>query len=392
MPRSKSTRTKPAKPSPDYPLYAHNSGKWAKKIRSKLFYFGRWDDPEQALDDYLQVKDDLEAGRDPWTIDPEAFTVADACNHFLESHEARVERNDLSPRTFADYHKSCKLMTELLGRNASVLKLGPEHFRSAINSIASRRNPIGTANEVTRFKTVFKWCVAEGLLDREPKYGPDFRQPKAKSIRAHRAQQPAKAFEQDELLAVIDECGTHLQAMVLLGINCAFSNSDCSAVPIDALDLKSGWVHFARQKTAIDRRIPLWPETVEALQRSLERRPESMCKQTENAFFVRPDGRAWAGPVDPTNHITKHFNGALKRSEVSRPGLSFYSLFHTFETIAGDSKDQVAVDAIMGHVDNSMAAIYRHGIDDQRLVDVVNYVRRWLYPNAVILKLSSTGA
>ena len=52
-----------------------------------------------------------------------------------------------------------------------------------------------------------------------------------------------------------------------------------------------------------------------------------------------------------------------------------------FETAAGNtSRDQVAIDAIMGHVDSSMAANYRHGIDDQRLRDVVDAVRSWLWP------------
>jgi hypothetical protein len=42
-----------------------------------------------------------------------------------------------------------------------------------------------------------------------------------------------------------------------------------------------------------------------------------------------------------------------------------YSLRRTFETVAGASKDQVAVDNIMGHVVESMAAVYREGIEDQ---------------------------
>jgi integrase len=62
-----------------------------------------------------------------------------------------------------------------------------------------------------------------------------------------------------------------------------------------------------------------------------------------------------------------------------RKGRGFYSLRHTFETIGGDSRDQVAVNHIMGHADASMAGIYRERIEDQRLIDVVNHVRRWLF-------------
>ena len=58
---------------------------------------------------------------------------------------------------------------------------------------------------------------------------------------------------------------------------------------------------------------------------------------------------------------------------------SFYGLRHSFETIGGEAKDQVAVDAIMGHADESMSAVYREWISDERLKAVTEHVRMWLF-------------
>ncbi len=56
MPESHSTTPeasgKPAKPYPDFPLTAHPTRRWCKKIKGKLHCFGRWEDPEGALREY----------------------------------------------------------------------------------------------------------------------------------------------------------------------------------------------------------------------------------------------------------------------------------------------------------------------------------------------------
>jgi integrase len=169
--------------------------------------------------------------------------------------------------------------------------------------------------------------------------------------------------------------------MILLGINCGFGNNDCGTLPKTALDLKNGWVDYPRPKTAIERRCPLWTETIEAINEAMKVRPAHKDREHNQLVFITRYGHPWAKDV-ADSPITKGFRKLLDELELYRPGLGFYCLRHTFETIAGEARDQVAVDHIMGHSDASMADAYRESVGDERLQDVVDHVHTWLYPQA----------
>src|SRR6185503_5587781 len=91
--------SKPSKPRPDFPLFPHATGRWSKKIRGKLHYFGPWSEPDAALAKYLEAKDDLHAGRKP-RPGPGALTVKDLANSFLNHKQALMDAGELSPRTW----------------------------------------------------------------------------------------------------------------------------------------------------------------------------------------------------------------------------------------------------------------------------------------------------
>jgi hypothetical protein len=84
--RDDGKKGKPRKPRPDWPLYPHRSGQWAKKIRGKTHYFGPWPAPEAALQKYLDERDDLHAGRTPHSKRG-GLTMRELCNRFLSAKQ-----------------------------------------------------------------------------------------------------------------------------------------------------------------------------------------------------------------------------------------------------------------------------------------------------------------
>jgi hypothetical protein len=134
---------KPAKPYPDFPLFPHAAGQWAKKVRGRLHYFGVWADPDAALAKYLEQKDALHAGRKP-RPDAGAATVKDVANDFLNAKRALVDAGELSPRTWADYKQVCDLVVAHLGKSRPAEDAGPDDFAALRNKVAkdTSTNPV----------------------------------------------------------------------------------------------------------------------------------------------------------------------------------------------------------------------------------------------------------
>src|SRR5258708_5717984 len=114
---------KPNRPK-DFPLFAHATGRWAKKVRGKLHYFGKWNAPEAALNKWLDEKDDLLAGRTP-RVKGDGLTIKDLVNGFLSAKKHLVDTGELAGRTFADYHSSCAHAVAVFVRKRLVSDLAP---------------------------------------------------------------------------------------------------------------------------------------------------------------------------------------------------------------------------------------------------------------------------
>jgi integrase len=184
-------------------------------------------------------------------------------------------------------------------------------------------------------------------------------------------------FERDEIRKMLAAAGPQLKAMILLGINCGFGNNDCGRLPLSALNLQEQWVDFPRPKTGIGRRCPLWPETVEAIEAALAKRPRAKDEADAGLTFITKYGTPWA-KANIDNPISKEMRKLLDELGINGKR-NFYCLRRGFETIGGEAKDQVAVDFIMGHSREDMASIYRQGVSDERLLAVVQHVHDWLF-------------
>jgi len=251
--------------------------------------------------------------------------------------------------------------------------------------LAKRYGVVGLRNAVNTCRVILKYASDNRLIDTPVNYGQAFDRPSAKTLRKARNAAGPRLFEADEIRRILAAADPTMRAMILLGCNCGFGNSDIANLTQSALNLESGRVDFPRVKTEIPRRVPRWPETVAALQDAIKARPKPATRDEAGLCFLTIRGKRWVRTQQsrktdrliPRDVLSQKFAKLLKRLEIyGRQGLGFYTLRHNFQTI-GDAKDPEAMAALMGHVDSSMGAVTRERIPEERLQAVVDVVRAW---------------
>lgn len=358
------------------------TGQYCKRYKGHVYYFGNKLD--EALKRFAEEWPDIIAGRQRRQRD--SITVADLVDHFLTIKRQAVDEQELSARTWSEYHRCCEFIATAFGNSQYVSDLRPEDFRKLRTLLATHFSANSLTKYITFTRSVFAWGFESDLLTVPVRYGNFFDKPAKRVLRMERAQKQAKLISAADIHKLLAAAEPQLRAMILLGINCAYGPTDCATLQRETLEVKPGWINFPRPKTGIARRCPLWPETIAALELVSEVRPSHKYEADSDNVFITKYGHRWVRFVDRGNEkrgsvqnsIAPEFRKLCKKAGVKSPG-GPYCLRHVFRTIADNTKDQVAIGIIMGHHDESQANYYREKVDDARLEAVTKYVRDWLF-------------
>src|SRR5260370_29712122 len=243
----------------------------------------------------MQEKDALYAGRVPRARQEEdGLNLADLVGRLLTSKKRLLGARELSPRTLQDYYDCSERLVNHFGKGRLVDDLGSDDFEAYRAVLAKRYGPAGLGNEIQRIRVVLKYASDAGMIDKPMRYGPGFKRPSKKTLRIARHANGKRMFEPAQLKAMLGAAGVSLKAMILLGCNCGFGNNDVALLPLTALDLDAGWVNYPRPKTGINRRCPLWPETVAALREVIANRPRAKDDADAGLVFLTRHRGPWA--------------------------------------------------------------------------------------------------
>jgi integrase len=213
---------------------------------------------------------------------------------------------------------------------------------------------------ISILKAIFHWAQKNDILDHIPNIDAISR---SKII--HKQRMIFTHGEINKLLAIAD---TQMKTMIWLGLNCGFGCTDCSELQWKHLDLANGRVVFPRRKTGIQRDLPLWLETIDAL-KAVSRKGKFVFYTARGNQFVRNVLKTDTNGQEkysPLNSISTKFSKLLKKSELNVPkGTGFYTLRRTAATMAARSGDPFAVQRLLGHANLLMATRYVQDVSVQ---------------------------
>lgn len=369
--------TKPAKPYPEFPLFAHSRGYWCKKFKGKQYNCGRWYDDDgssnhvAALAQWKEIRNRLELGDAP-KQKRGALTTDLLVNLFLDAKGAKVDTDDLSPSTFNQYKLACAWIKKNLGAHRLIETLQPSDFTSLRKKFPKGWKTKTITHQINNTRMVFKWAYDTGLIDRPIRYGDNFSRPSMRRVMAERAKSNKKQFTYKEFWTLYKHASVQVRAWMLLGLNCGYGNSDLSRLTVK--QASGEWLDAIRGKTSEDRRCWLWPETRRAIKAVLQDHDggDLLFRTRHGQCLVEEDGTRDA--------VAGEFKKLREATKIDRKGVGFYCLRHMTLTIGEQCPEvpnvKIITGHVMGHRDGSMAGHYRESIPDASIKKVCQYIRK----------------
>jgi integrase len=348
--------------SDKFPLTLHATGQYCKKIQGKIHYFGS--DKREALQKYLDQstylhghQDDMQQPRPT----EDQMTLRQLCDMYLKYQYSKLQASDLTARHHNDQIDSLNRLMAFLGHDRKIRSISTLDLQNYKRTLQNSYGSVYRLNlHISLMKALFHWAKKYEILKNIPNIDAVSR-----GMIVHKER---FIFDSQQITKLLAAADTRMQAMIWLGLNCGFGCTDCAGLMWTDLDLVSGRVKLPRKKTGIFRDLPLWPETVAALEKIPRKGKIVFYTSRGNPYIqtlLKIDGNG-NRKYTTLNAITTMFLRLIKKVGLEVPkGTGFYSLRRTAATFAARSGDPFVVQRLLGHADLQMATRYVQDVSAQ---------------------------
>jgi len=361
--------------SDKFPLTLHPTGQYCKKVKGKMYYFGS--DKKEALQRYLDQATYLHGCQNNLQESTsDNMTLKQLCDMYLKYQYLKLRANALTASHHNEQIGSLNKLMAFLGQNIEINNISTLDLQNYKRRI--QKSPVSVCRlnlHISIMKAMFHWARKNDVLANIPNIDA--------VSRGKIVHQEKFTFDPEQINKLLSATDVKMRAMIWLGLNCGFGCTDCSELKWTDLDFVNARVRLPRRKTGISRDLPLWPETIEAI--------ENVPKTGKLVFYTsrgnpyihtisKPDGNG-NEKYTTLNTVTTKFSRLIKKSGLDVPkGTGFYTLRRTAATIAARSGDPFAVQRLLGHVDLQMATRYVQDVSKQT-DKVIENSRNFMLPS-----------
>lgn len=393
-------QTKPVQWPPrvprNFPLTVAPRG-YVKRIAGRLRWICGRVPPKEALKAYHRKASALLAGARPVAQPKQVggiVTLHYILSRWIIDRRDDAERGELTYGSFGQYRDSAKAIDAIAG-HYNVADVTPDSTRAIYDRLAKDHTLDFAKRAVAHLRTCCRhaeeqgWCAPVRLGQKTV----------AKLIARPKVSMKWRLYTPAEIRTILDALEAkirtadgrsrpsliQLRAMIYLALNGGYGAQELADLPRAVVDLAGGCIDYRRGKTGADHIVPLWPETIAALEPVLSLRPG------DELMFRTREGNPWCfeaakyregrlvGKIDNDN-VNQRFTELVKPLGLKTHGVGFYKLRHLFATTADRCIDRNAVSVLMGHsLGGSRDHYIRVGVD--RLRQVVEFVRHELLTN-----------
>jgi integrase len=280
---------------------------------------------------------------------------------YLKYQYSKLQANDLTASHHNEQIGSLNKLMAFLGQNIDINNISTLDLQNYKRRIQKSHVSVCRLNlHISIMKALFHWARKNDVLENIPNIDAISR---GKIVHHERF-----TFDTERINKLLSCADVKMRAMIWLGLNCGFGCTDCSELKWTDLDLVNARVKLPRRKTGILRDLPLWPETVESLEKILRTGKLVFYTSRGNPYIqtlLKSDGNG-NGKYTTLNTITTKFSRLIKKLGLGLPkGTGFYTLRRTAATVAARSGDPFAVQKLLGHADLQMATRYVQDVSAQ---------------------------
>ncbi len=182
------------------------------------------------------------------------------CDMYLRYQYSKLQANDITASHHNEQIGSLKKLMAFLGQNIDINNISTLDLQNYKRRIQKSHVSVCRLNlHISIMKALFHWARKNDILENIPNIDAISR---GKIINQERF-----TFNSEQINKLLSAADVKMRAMIWLGLNCGFGCTDCAELKWTDLDLVNTRVKLPRRKTGILRDLPLWPETVESLEK-----------------------------------------------------------------------------------------------------------------------------